>query len=221
MKKLILSIETSSDICGVSLFENGNEIDTLESFNKKKHAELLPNYVKSIMKNNRLDLINIDGISISIGPGSFTGLRVGLSFAKGISYAIKCPIIPVPTILSLAYSLKEKRPSSGIIKSHGDKIFFQEFIWDKKIPSIKNKPILGSIKDYQHKLKNSFHYNCESILGNTDLFYKTKPSSIHIGYLSFLYYDNWINDKPYNLVSEYIYPYKIKINNKKYINKIK
>jgi len=210
MKKIILAIETSSNICSVSLFRDGNNIDLIENLINKKHDELLSEYTQSILKNNQLKVIDIDTISVSIGPGSFTGLRVGLSFAKGIAYAIKCSIIPVPTILSLAYSLKDKEPLNGIIHSHGNKVFFQEFNWDKGIPSIKNKPILGNINDFKDKIRYGFQYNCGKMLKNRNDVFNVKPSSINIGALSYLYYSEWNNPKPHDLISDYFYPYKIK-----------
>ncbi len=212
MNNYILGIETSSDICGISLFNNKTNIDIIEKKNSRKHAEVLPNYVISILKNNQLKVNDISAVAVSIGPGSFTGLRVGLSFAKGLVYAIKCPIIPVPTILSLAYGLKDKEPNSGIIKSHGDKIFFQEFNWDSKIPSIKSKPVLGNIYDYLNKFKNGFHYNCDEFLKNTKTIYRGKPSANNVGALANIYYEDWSITKPYDLISDYIYPYNVKSN---------
>ena len=109
MNRLILSIETSSKICSVGLLKNGRDLGTIEKSDSRKHAELLPGFVEKLLEKSKVQIKLIDAIAVSIGPGSFTGLRVGLSFAKGIAYAIKCPIIPVPTILSMAYSLKKFR----------------------------------------------------------------------------------------------------------------
>ena len=78
-------------------------------------------------KANKI-LDDIDAIENGIGPGSFTGLRVGLGFAKGLAYSKSLPIIPVPSMLSLAFSLKNE-PKQGILHSHGNKIFFQTFGW--------------------------------------------------------------------------------------------
>ena len=210
MDKTILAIETSSSICSVSLFKNKKNIDVLENDTDRKHAEVLPGFVISLLENNQLKIKNIDAIAVSIGPGSFTGLRVGLSFAKGLAYAIKCPIIPVPTILAMAYGLRFKKPSSGIIKSHGEKIFFQEFIWNKQVPLIKDKPVLGNIYNYLEKIKNGFHYNCEEFLISIENIYCAKPSAKNIATLANIYFQQWNIPKPYNLTSEYIYPYIVK-----------
>lgn len=212
MSKIILAIETSSSICSTSLFKNGKNIDFIENDTKRKHAELLPSYVMSLLENNHLKINNIDAIAVSIGPGSFTGLRVGLSFAKGLAYAIKCPIVPVPTILSMAYCLRLKKPLSGIIRSHGEKIFFQEFTWNKQVPSIKDKPVLGNIHNYLNKVEQGFHFNCEEFLINTNNIYSVKPSAKDIASLANIFFKKWNIPKPYNLISDYMYPYIIKTN---------
>ena len=212
MNKIILAIESSSSICSTSIFKNGKNIDFLESNADRNHAEVLPGYVKSLIENNQLKNKDIDAIAVSIGPGSFTGLRVGLSFAKGFSYAIKCPIIPVPTILAMAYGLRLKKPLSGIIRSHGEKIFFQEFIWDKKVPSVKDKPVLGNIHNYLDKVIGGFHFNCEEFLINAGNIYSAKPSSKNIAKLANIFFHKWHVQKPYDLTSEYMYPYILKSN---------
>ena len=63
----------------------------------KKHAELLSGITKKALDNANKTLDDIDAIAISIGPGSFTGLRVGLGFAKGLAYSRSLPIVPVPS----------------------------------------------------------------------------------------------------------------------------
>ena len=209
MNRLILSIETSSKICSVGLLKNGKNLGTIEKSDSRKHAELLPEFVQNLLKKNKFEIKSIDAIAVSIGPGSFTGLRVGLSFAKGIAYAIKCPIIPVPTILSMAYGLKKHKPTSGIMRSHGEKIFFQEFRWDLEKPIVKSKPILGELDDFNKKIENSFHYDCSDIITASEIL-KAYPSSISIAKLSTIYFKEWINENPSDLISDYIYPYKTK-----------
>ncbi len=207
MNKLILSIETSSKICSVGLLMNGKNLGSIEELDGRKHAELLPEFVEKLFENNKVQVKLIDAIAVSIGPGSFTGLRVGLSFAKGIAYAIKCPIIPVPTILSLAYSLKKHKPSSGIMRSHGKKIFFQEFRWESDKPIVKSRPTFGELNDFKNKLDNCFHYNCDDIIKAGNI-HEAYPSSISVAKLSILYFKEWIKKNPSDLTSDYIYPYK-------------
>ena len=97
MKKIILAIETSTDICSVSLHKNGELLDIKEN-SLRKHSTLLASFVDEIFKNSKVKISSIDGIALSIGPGSYTGLRIGLSFAKGVSFSLNKPIIPINTI---------------------------------------------------------------------------------------------------------------------------
>ena len=80
--KYILAIETSSSICGVAVIHNNEVLSIEEKDVRRKHAELLPGLTKSSLNKIRITLDDIDAIAISIGPGSFTGLRIGLGFQK-------------------------------------------------------------------------------------------------------------------------------------------
>ena len=129
-------METSSSICGVSILYD--KILSIEEKDvSKKHAELLPGITKTALDKANKILDDIDAIAISIGPGSFTGLRVGLGFAKGLAYSKSLPIIPVPSMLSLAFGLRKYEPKQGMLHSHGNKIFFQTFTWKNNIPFSK------------------------------------------------------------------------------------
>jgi len=86
-----LAIDTSTDICSVSIFCN-SKCDTLVNEGTKDHSEYLPIFVKKLLKNNS---ININFIALNIGPGSFTGLKIGSSFSKGLAKALDVPIVPV------------------------------------------------------------------------------------------------------------------------------
>ncbi len=82
----LLSISTASEILSITLVENENIIATFNSEGYKRHAELIAPEIKKIMNDSKLKFTELDGIAINLGPGSFTGLRVGLSTAKGIVY---------------------------------------------------------------------------------------------------------------------------------------
>ena len=85
MNKTILSIETSTNICSVSLFKD-NKLIVLKEDSNRKHSSLLASFVDQIFKETALNINLIDAIALSIGPGSYTGLRIGLSFTKGIAF---------------------------------------------------------------------------------------------------------------------------------------
>ena len=208
LNKYILSIETSSSVCGVSVVHNKEVLSIEEKNVGRKHAELIPGLTKASLNNIKITLDDIDAIAISIGPGSFTGLRIGLGFTKGIAYAKNLPIIPVPSMLSLAYSLREFEPKQGILHSHANKVFFQAFHWENNIPFPNKEPRVGEIDDYFQVLSHGFHYNCEDLIPNLKQLRLAKPSSSNIGQLASLHFEKLVVDEPYSLVPSYIAPFK-------------
>lgn len=103
---LILNIETSSTNCSVSL-SNDEEILVLKEFNDAgySHAEKLHVFIKKVIDSSGVPKNNIDAIAISKGPGSYTGLRIGVSTAKGLSFSLDKPLISVSTLEALAYQV--------------------------------------------------------------------------------------------------------------------
>jgi tRNA threonylcarbamoyladenosine biosynthesis protein TsaB len=85
----LLSLSTSSDVLSLSLSENDQLIASFESEGNKRHAELIVPEIKNLMETTGLKFSDLDGICVNLGPGSFTGLRVGLSVAKGIAFGSK------------------------------------------------------------------------------------------------------------------------------------
>ena len=206
--KFILAIETSTSICGAAIIHNKEVLSIEEKDVERKHAELLPDLTKSSLNNIQITLEDIDAIAISIGPGSFTGLRIGLGFSKGIAYAKNLPIIPVPSMLSLAYSLREYEPKQGILLSHARKVFFQTFRWENNVPFPNNEPSVGEINEYLQILSHGFYYNCKDLLPNLKQLRLAKPSSSNIGQLASIHFEDLVVNEPYSLVPSYIAPFK-------------
>lgn len=85
----LLSLSTSSDVLSLSLSENDQLIASFESEGNKRHAEVIVPEIKNLMETTGLKFSDLDGICVNLGPGSFTGLRVGLSVSKGIAFGSK------------------------------------------------------------------------------------------------------------------------------------
>ena len=100
----ILSIETSTDVCSVALTSEGQVLDHSENYEGQTHATLLSQYVQQALQYARTRDVPIDAIAVSIGPGSYTGLRIGLSEAKGLAFGLSVPLIGVNTLQLLAVS---------------------------------------------------------------------------------------------------------------------
>lgn len=100
---LILSIESATKNCSVALAEDGEVICLKEVHEEKfSHAEKLHSFILEVMASSDRKLTEIDAVAVSKGPGSYTGLRIGVSAAKGLCYALDKPLISVPTLESLA-----------------------------------------------------------------------------------------------------------------------
>jgi tRNA threonylcarbamoyladenosine biosynthesis protein TsaB len=106
----VLGIETSTAVCSVGLaneFGVQSEKSIIESH---IHSEKLLTLIQELCDDQKLTLSQLDGIAVSLGPGSFTGLRIGLSTAKGLCFALDKPLIAVPTFLSIAKSAAQSHP---------------------------------------------------------------------------------------------------------------
>jgi len=122
-----LAIDTSTDICSISLCINNEIIDTNHELVNSSHTKLLATNVDLMIKNNNISLEILDYLVLAIGPGSYSGLRVGSSFMKGLAYAIQKNIIPINTIESMNSTLDIKGNYYVAIFSHRDYVFYQEF----------------------------------------------------------------------------------------------
>ena len=167
MRKTILALETASTVCGAAVVSNGECIGLIEMDANRKHAEILPGIIQQVLNECKLDFNQLDAIAVSIGPGSFTGLRIGLGMAKGMAYSQGLPIVPVPTMDSIALSLQNHQPKNGIIHSHGNRVFYQQFNWENGFPISIDKPGVGDIENYIDSLDSkSFEWNCTQLIPN-------------------------------------------------------
>ena len=109
----ILSIETATTNCSVSLSKNGETLQLKEDYgNGYSHAEKLHLYIDEILKESKVEKTELKAIAVSKGPGSYTGLRIGVSAAKGLCFALDIPLISISTLESLAHQVKT---DSGLI----------------------------------------------------------------------------------------------------------
>lgn len=105
---LILCVETSTTACSVALSKDGELKFLKEDSTGKSHSAMLLTFIDEVLKNNDIDLNNLDAFAVSKGPGSYTGLRIGVSTIKGLAYATEKPVIAVDTLQAMALGMKEK-----------------------------------------------------------------------------------------------------------------
>jgi tRNA threonylcarbamoyladenosine biosynthesis protein TsaB len=98
---MILAIDTSGQRCGLALW-NGKLLDYTETRDNLRHNEVLLSRLRDLLQRNHFQLSNLKAVAVSSGPGSFTGLRVGMAVAKGLCWSQQLPLITVPTLEGLA-----------------------------------------------------------------------------------------------------------------------
>ena len=111
---MILLIETTTNICSVGIVKNGELLVQQEATKKMSHASQLTLTIQAVLKTVNIEMTGLEAVAVSIGPGSYTGLRIGLSTAKGICYALSLPLIAVNTLKALAWKTSEKYPEADL-----------------------------------------------------------------------------------------------------------
>jgi len=105
----LLHIESTSTVCSVALSKDNKLIALEELNNGYTHAENLHVFINNLLKSNQLSPKDLSAVSVSKGPGSYTGLRIGFSAAKGLAYALNIPLISIDTLLALTSLAREKK----------------------------------------------------------------------------------------------------------------
>lgn len=112
---LILSIDTSTKVCSVALHKEGKLLSINELYTEKSHSGMLTTLCESVVKLAGFSLKNLDAVAVAKGPGSYTGLRIGVSTAKGFCFALDKPLIAVNTLEAMAYQVKDFYDTSHLI----------------------------------------------------------------------------------------------------------
>jgi tRNA threonylcarbamoyladenosine biosynthesis protein TsaB len=109
----ILQIETATSVCSVALAVNGKQIAFKEQAAQNIHASSLTLFIEEVMNMAQLKYSDLDAIAVSKGPGSYTGLRIGVSTAKGLCFALDKPLIGIGTLEMMASGFMESHPNYG------------------------------------------------------------------------------------------------------------
>ena len=187
----ILAIESASTVCGVALFFNSKLVELNEIEQPKIHGKRLPVIIHDILHNYTINIDQIDSIAISSGPGSYTGLRIGMSIARGLAASGKIPIIPVPTLFSMNFHIQRIGIYWLMLHSHKNLVYSQRYH--------SGEPDSGIFfEEYQPK-KNTLIYGYN--LGDLcEDYISILPSAKSVGELALKNYDKWV-ETDINLVS--------------------
>ena len=102
---IVLGLETATNVCGVALVDDDRVLAEFSTSGRLTHSQRLMPLVEQALTEAGIDRGRLDGIAVSAGPGSFTGLRIGLATAKGLGFALDRPVLAVPTLDALAFNV--------------------------------------------------------------------------------------------------------------------
>ena len=119
---LILHIESATDICSVALSEGDQQLSLVESGPERSHATLLNVYIRKAFEESGRKLNQIDAVAISKGPGSYTGLRIGVSTAKGIAFALEKPLLASGSLENMANGAKSHPYINNLLSDYGKEL---------------------------------------------------------------------------------------------------
>ena len=131
---VILNIETSSKNCSVCLSSKGNLVTSFDLEDEAyRHSELLTSSIQNILNENNLDVSDLSAVSVGKGPGSFTGLRIGFSVAKGLCYPHHIDLIGISSLKIIANSvINENKNIISLIKDKGEHYYISKYSNDLK-----------------------------------------------------------------------------------------
>lgn len=112
---VVLCIETATTICSVAVFSNEDMLGYQEYRIDKSHSNLLPAIIQSTLEGASLGKPDISAVAVSEGPGSYTGLRIGASIAKGLCYSLNVPLIAINTLHSMAAEVNKFNLSNALL----------------------------------------------------------------------------------------------------------
>src|ERR1700744_3119118 len=110
---LILQIETATTVCSVALSENGSVLTYKELEQRNVHAEIITLFIDKVLKTVDKQYQDLDAVAVSCGPGSYTGLRIGISVAKGLCFALDIPLIAIETLEGMADGIISQNTLDG------------------------------------------------------------------------------------------------------------
>ena len=213
---LLLAIDTTTKNCSVALFEGDKLISYVEqNSNGYLHAEKLTFFIEKVLKDSNIRLNMLDGIVISKGPGSYTGLRIGTSTAKGLCFALDLPLIAISTLKAMAFAMSKTEDYSfycPMIDAKRMEVFAS--VYDRS--NVEVREIRADIVDhttYASFLKDKVLFfgngaiKCKPIIDNNNASFKDGifPSAKDMGALAF----EKFNQKDFEDVA-YFEPYYLK-----------
>ena len=213
----ILSIDTSSNICGVSILDDSNLICNLDNDTGRTHSENLMPMIKDALSKANLTLNEIDLIVCDIGPGSFTGIRIGIATVKAFNDSLNIPCIGISSLEALAYNINNNSSLvCSILDSKNDNCYFALYERKEKLFETLIEPKAEDIDSTLAILKSYIEYNFE----NSNITFVGDGSKIYQNQIKDNFKEAQISDTNLDILNSYnlgICGYE-KFNNSGYIN---
>ncbi len=188
--KPILAIETSERLCSAAIMLNEDDFFELNIQQKNIHSEKLMEMISTLFNNADVDLKDLSHIAVSIGPGSFTGLRIGLSVAKGLAYGADIPLVPVPNFDALALQISNYlKPNDRFIianKANMNELYVGNYqVTENFFERIDEVSLVGS-----EEFKKSLHES-DILFGNISqqktMHILSSPSAVFVAKWSYIF----------------------------------
>lgn len=195
---LILSLETSTKVCSIALHKENQLVSSTIIKVDKSHSKVIIPFIEGVLKFSGFTISDVDAVAVSKGPGSYTGLRIGVSTAKGLCLSIDKPLIAINTLRSMAFEINKcnfgKYLVCPMIDARRMEVYCSLFDSDNKILEETQAIVVdsNSFQDYFSDNKIIFFGDgaakCLSLFsGNKNAVFieDVFPSAINIGYLAF------------------------------------
>jgi tRNA threonylcarbamoyladenosine biosynthesis protein TsaB len=192
---VILSIETSTEVCSVAIHNNGRLVAAGESIEAYSHAERLAPLINELLADNNIKREELTTVAVSAGPGSYTGLRIGTSTAKGLCYALDIPLITIGTLESMLEGIEQENKDQllcPMLDARRMEVYCLLADGNGQIIEPTHAKIIDetSFSDYLGSKQISFFGNgadkCKSVINSENAIFidGIKPSAINIGKLA-------------------------------------
>lgn len=158
MSELILCIETATPVCSIAIVEQGKIISLVEKHEANIHGTAIIPFIDQALAEASIKLSQLSAIAISMGPGSYTGLRIGTSTAKGLCYSVDLPLIAINTLEALATGYSQKNPDAEVIIPMIDARRMEVFslVWHHKQGIIRNTAADILTSDFYQELEEKY-----------------------------------------------------------------
>lgn len=208
----ILAVDTSSKLCSVAILEDKNLIKKLELDNGLTHSETLMPLIQQLLNECSLSLNNINLLVSDIGPGSFTGIRIGVSSCKAFSDSLNIPCVGISSLEVLAYNIQNDGIICSTIDCKNNNCYFSLYELNSGNYNVLIEPCAKSVNDVLDLLNSQYYNKCISFVGD----------GIPSEKLHSIYDNNADSEVTKNIISSYLNVenlgtagYKKFINNKK------